>query len=73
MKTSYKRYGRARLDWLLAKESRGGREPQCVDPAQISVLVAAIKYVEEVEAAFSALASGQPTALKVRHRFHCSP
>ncbi len=66
MKASYKRYNRTRLEWLLAKDTRAGREAQCVDPAQISVLVAAIKYVEEVEAAFSALASGQPNALKVR-------
>ena len=72
MKTSYKRYGRSRLDWLLAKETKAGREPQCIDPAQISVLVAAIKYVEEVEAAFNSLASGQPNALIVSVRPTCA-
>jgi hypothetical protein len=65
LKVSYKRYGGNRIEWLLAKESGIAGEPRCVDPAQISVLVAAIKYVEEVEEAFSKLGSGNAEAMKV--------
>jgi dynein heavy chain len=74
MKASYKRYGRNRTEWLLAKLApKLGRDPQCVDPAQIAVLVAAIKFVEEVEAAFNRLASGSGTAMAVRLRQSSSP
>lgn len=77
MKASYKRYSRNRTEWLLAKGSaRGGRESQCIDPAQIAVLVAAIKFVEEVEAAFNRVASGSPNAMQVsrqRLRPCCTP
>jgi hypothetical protein len=67
MKASYKRYSRNRTEWLLAKASaKPGREAQCIDPAQIAVLVSAIKFVEEVEAAFNRVASGSPNAMQVR-------
>jgi dynein heavy chain len=49
----------SRVDWILAKDHVLGR---ALDPAQITLLVAAINYVDEVETAFECMRTGEATS-----------
>ena len=54
-----------RPNWLLTKDPKNGRP---LDPAQTTLLVLGINYVEDVEKAFCEISSGNRNALDVYNR-----
>ena len=49
-----------RVDWLIAR----GEDKKPLDPAQLSLLVSGMEYVNNVESGFEAIAAGKPDGLE---------